>query len=553
MDADSPRQLRDPADQLLDLTRGDHHQVGELVDDDHDVGQRSRRFQRGLLVVGRDVAHAFTGKELVAAIHLGHGPAQRRGGLVRLDQDGQGQMRQPVVARELDPFGVDQEQTQMIGCHLEQQAGDEGVDANALALAGGAGDEEMRHPGQVGDDRLPRHVIAKAQREPVGAFAERRRLDDLANGHQARRLVGNLDADGGLARNRRLDAQRRGGEREREIVLERGDPLDLDTGAGLHLVLRHRGPRIHPDDLALHPERLQGRLEDLHVALDLIRHSLATRGHGVEQRDGRQLPLDLGQVVLGFGDDAHHRLGRSGRIVLDGHCRGGRAGRPFRRNVFGLVDLPQSTLIGGRRCRREARGRAGEQVGARGRRLLWLAFFLRRRCDEVAQPSAFGVRRPQSADRGDEERPRTEMDRHDEADHEPGDEQRPRADPGDEADESRVDGASSRSTGAGRQAEQSDQREDRDQARYEVDAARPGRLGPKQVRAERDRRHDRNKPRAAEAGDHAVADEAEDRAGVAEDGEHPQQRGQHQQDADDLTHLAGAQARASGALAPLGT
>ena len=40
VEADRSGELGDPADQILDLPRRDHHQVGELVDDDDDVGQR---------------------------------------------------------------------------------------------------------------------------------------------------------------------------------------------------------------------------------------------------------------------------------------------------------------------------------------------------------------------------------------------------------------------------------------------------------------------------------------------------------------------------------
>ena len=40
VDADSARLLRQPNDRVLDRLRADHHQVGELVDDDEQVGKR---------------------------------------------------------------------------------------------------------------------------------------------------------------------------------------------------------------------------------------------------------------------------------------------------------------------------------------------------------------------------------------------------------------------------------------------------------------------------------------------------------------------------------
>ena len=46
VDARGARLLRDARDQLLDLLAGDHHQVGELVDDDDDERHLLERLRR---------------------------------------------------------------------------------------------------------------------------------------------------------------------------------------------------------------------------------------------------------------------------------------------------------------------------------------------------------------------------------------------------------------------------------------------------------------------------------------------------------------------------
>ena len=59
---DGARLLRQAGDQLLDLLADDHHQVGQLVDDDDDVGQplqRLGRFRRQAERVG-DAARRFS-------------------------------------------------------------------------------------------------------------------------------------------------------------------------------------------------------------------------------------------------------------------------------------------------------------------------------------------------------------------------------------------------------------------------------------------------------------------------------------------------------------
>jgi hypothetical protein len=78
-------------DVFLDFTCGGHHQVGEFIDDNHNVGKRipfviqivgfqtkSRNRQlANLFVVRLEIAHAAPSQFLVARFHFNHGPAQR--------------------------------------------------------------------------------------------------------------------------------------------------------------------------------------------------------------------------------------------------------------------------------------------------------------------------------------------------------------------------------------------------------------------------------------------------------------------------------------------
>ena len=108
VDADRARHLRQAADRLFDLVAGHHHQVGELVDHDHDEGQRPRRLaffgrlaglehRADVAVELLDVAHAVGGQRLVALFHLAHRPAQRVGGLLRIDDHRRHQVRNVLV------------------------------------------------------------------------------------------------------------------------------------------------------------------------------------------------------------------------------------------------------------------------------------------------------------------------------------------------------------------------------------------------------------------------------------------------------------------------
>ena len=95
------------------------------------------------------------------------------------------------------------------------------VDAGRLARAGRARDEDVRHLGQVGADRLAGDVLAEPDRERRPALGPR--AEDVAEVDDAAVAVGDLDADGLLAGDRGEDADLGGGQRVGEVVLELGD------------------------------------------------------------------------------------------------------------------------------------------------------------------------------------------------------------------------------------------------------------------------------------------------------------------------------------------
>ena len=129
VDADRPRHLRQPRDRLFDLVAGNHHQVGELVDQHDDRRQRAdlvavvvqhRTVVLGLreaqvAVVLLDVAHADRRQRLVALLHLAHGPAQRVRGLLRIDDHRREQVRNVLVHPELEALRVDHDQPHIVG------------------------------------------------------------------------------------------------------------------------------------------------------------------------------------------------------------------------------------------------------------------------------------------------------------------------------------------------------------------------------------------------------------------------------------------------------
>ena len=75
------------------------------------------------------------------------------------------QVREALVDLELDHFRVDQDQLDLVGARLEDDRRDEGVDRDALARPGRAGDQQVGHPAKVVHDRLAVDVLAEGERQ----------------------------------------------------------------------------------------------------------------------------------------------------------------------------------------------------------------------------------------------------------------------------------------------------------------------------------------------------------------------------------------------------
>ena len=169
------------------------------------------------------------------------------------------------------------------------------------------------------------------------AFEQFAQVDGLAL------RVRDFDADHGLSGQRGDDAHRQRAQREREIVLETHDPLDLDPRRGLELVHRDHGARVHLHDVAAHAEVRELLLENPRVHDQAV----AVVGAGAARRllEHRDVGEPIGSVrpmlaereallagaarraLLGVIDDLRRTLARTAR------------GRGFETRRRGLAQL----------------------------------------------------------------------------------------------------------------------------------------------------------------------------------------------------------------------
>ena len=114
MDANRTRHLCEPGNRFFDVAACHHHQVGQLVDHDENVGQRQQRFPLGGVGLLRricgvavellDIADARGGELLVPFLHLLDRPSKRIHRLFGVDDDRRHQMRDVLVDAKLDPL-----------------------------------------------------------------------------------------------------------------------------------------------------------------------------------------------------------------------------------------------------------------------------------------------------------------------------------------------------------------------------------------------------------------------------------------------------------------
>ena len=286
MNTGGTAQLGDTNDRGLDILAGDHHQVRKLVDDNDQIGHLLGRvvvmlkLAGGLLfVVGRDLTHVETLEDLQATLHLGHGPLQSARGLLGLGHYRHVKMRQTVIARKLDALGVDHDQANVLGKRAHEQGRDDGVDHHRLTRTGRAGDQQVGHLGEVGDDRRTLGIATDGQLERTALHIGQHvaQVDVLAL------AIGDLDTHERRAGDRGKDTNRLSCERKRNIVLEARNLAHALALARLQLKGRHRGAGDPADHAGAAAKLKQGRLQRLGSLLQLL----------VRRRSGSRLRVGM--------------------------------------------------------------------------------------------------------------------------------------------------------------------------------------------------------------------------------------------------------------------
>ena len=290
MDAHGAGHLGEAGDGLLHLVRAHHHEVGQLVDDDHDVVERLQglAFLVLALLLLRpddvvellDVAHALGGELADALLHLPDRPLEDVRGDLGIGDHGGEEVGDVLVDPELEALGVDEDQAHLVRGGAEEEARDHAVEPDALAGAGGAGDQQVGHGREVGEVGLPAHGLAEDHAEAARGPHEGLGLEHLTQGDGLAVLVRDLDAHRAPAAHA-VDADALRLQGEGKIVGEADDLRVLDARVGLELVGGDHGSRVDLDHAAedaelrrLALQRLgpveEPRLVEVELGLELV-------------------------------------------------------------------------------------------------------------------------------------------------------------------------------------------------------------------------------------------------------------------------------------------
>ena len=272
-----------------------------------------------LLVEAGQVAHAHRRHQLVAALHLGHAPAQAVGGLLHVGDDRRQQVRDALVDRKLQHLRVDHQHPHVLGGGLVQQRQHHRVDRDRLARTGGAGDQQVRHARQVRHGRPAGDVLAQRQRQRAGGLVVFLRAQQLGQEDHLARGVRRFQADHRLARDHVDHAHRLHRQAAGDVLVERTDLADLHARRGLQLEARDHRARIGADHLRIDAEILELEFDlprqrfqrflavALGLRLGIVEQRQRRDAGAVADMEQRDLLLALGAVAL-LDDRCRRRL-----------------------------------------------------------------------------------------------------------------------------------------------------------------------------------------------------------------------------------------------------
>ena len=277
------------------------HQIRQLVNDDHDPGHGCHALippcQR---IIAFYVSNLIVCQQLIPPLHLRHCPLQGTGGLFRICDHRDQQMGNPIVDTQLHHLRIDHNQAHLVRGGPIEQRHDNAVHTDRLTGAGGTGNQQMGHLGNIADNVVAANILTGRKGQRRGIFAECLRTQHLPDGDAGGDAVGHLNTDDGALSLYRRHTDAADAQRQRNVLVQRGDLTHFNARAKLHLIPGHGWASDNIFHLDVHIEAPQGLLQPHHIGAHLLgvvllgAHCLREHGH-------RRVLIGRRCIYLGLG------------------------------------------------------------------------------------------------------------------------------------------------------------------------------------------------------------------------------------------------------------
>ena len=157
---------------------------------------------RTALLKSSTCRNPYAASVVVAAFHLPHHPLQRLGGLLGAGDDRGDQVRDALVDGQFDPLRVDEDHADLLGVARVRMDVISPLTATDLPEPVAPAISDVRHLRDIRDNGLALDVLAEPSQHRMLVGRRGRGLQDITERDGLPVLVGDLDADRGLAGDR---------------------------------------------------------------------------------------------------------------------------------------------------------------------------------------------------------------------------------------------------------------------------------------------------------------------------------------------------------------
>ena len=148
-------------------------------------------------------------------------------------------MGNAFIDGQFEHFRINHDEPYIFRQRFVEQAEDHGINGNGLAGTGRAGNQQVRHPGQIGHHRLTADILAQCERQRRVRAVVFLRVQDLAQADDVAVFIGYLEPDDRLAGNDIHDAHTDRRQRARDVLGQVGNLADFHPGAQIEFEARN--------------------------------------------------------------------------------------------------------------------------------------------------------------------------------------------------------------------------------------------------------------------------------------------------------------------------